>query len=172
MSTSRVAPARGHSATRHAHAPAPLRLTGRGSLALMALVFLIASLIAAWSHVAWLGGLGYAAGALAAVGYARRESLLAVVTTPPALYLGMLVIAQLLTATGRSTVLAALEGTLLALAATAPWLLVGTLVYLAAAMLRGLPRCVADLRLAIAGEVPGAGRTSSAPAPPRLPRHR
>lgn len=170
MSTSRVAPAHGRTASRHA--PAPLRLTGRGSLALMALVFLIASLIAAWSHVAWLGGLGYLAGALLAVGYARRESLLAVVTTPPTMYLGMLVIVQLLTTTGRSAGLAALEGTLLALAATAPWLLVGTVAYLAAAMLRGLPRCVADLRLAIGGEAPGAGRTSSAPAPPRLPRHR
>jgi hypothetical protein len=170
MSTSRVAPARSRPAVRQE--PAPLRLTGRGSLVLMALVFLIANLIAAWSHVTWLAGPGYAAGALLAVFYARRESLLAVVTTPPALFLVTLVTAQLLTATGRSTVLAALEGTLLALAATAPWLLGATVAYLAAAMLRGLPRCLQDLRLAIAGEAPGAGRTSSAPGPPRLPRHR
>jgi hypothetical protein len=170
MSTSRVAPAHGRPASRQA--PVPLRLTGRGSLVLMTAVFLIASLIAAWSHVAWLSGPGYALGALLAVGYARRESLLPVVATPPALFLGTLVIAQLLTATGHSTGLAAVEGTLLALAATAPWLLGATVAYLATAMLRGLPRCLRDLRLAIAGEALGAGRTSSAPAPPRHPRHR
>jgi hypothetical protein len=170
MSTSRVAPAHGRPASRQA--PVPLRLTGRGSLALMAVVFLIANLIAAWAHVTWLAGLGYAAGALLAVGYARRESLLPVVASPPALFLATLVAAQLMTATGRSATLAALEGTLLALAATAPWLLGATLAYLAAAMLRGLPRCVADLRLATSGVAPGAARRSSAPVPPRLPRHR
>jgi hypothetical protein len=145
--------------------PAPLRLTGRGSLVVMLAVFMLGNLIATWAHVLWLAGLGYAAGGLLAVAYSRRDALLAVVTGAPALFLGALVVVELLTAPGASA-LATLEGTLLTLAANALWLLAVTAAYLAAAMLRGLPRCVRDLRDALAGQAAGGQAALQRPRPP------
>ena len=127
------------------------RLTGRGAVLVMLVVFVVTDLIAAGLHSTWLGGLGYAAGCLLAVTYARREALLLVVTTPPAIFLAALVATELVTV-GGSTLLATAEGTLLTLAATAPWLLGVTIVCVAAAIMRGLPRCIQDLRTALAGQ--------------------
>ena len=127
------------------------RLTGRGAVLAMLAVFLLIDLIAAGMHSTWLIGFGYAAGCLLAVTYARREALLAVVTTPPAIFLVALASIKVLTA-GGNTVLAAAEGTLLTLAATAPWLFGVTIACLAAATVRGLPRCIHELRTALAGQ--------------------
>jgi hypothetical protein len=122
----------------------------------MLAVFLIGNLIAAWAHADALSGLGYAAGCLLAVVYARREALLLVVTTPPLIFLVALVAAELITAAG-STVLATAEGTLLTLAAVAPWLFGCTLACLIVALLRGLPQCVRDLRAALGGRTSAEG---------------
>jgi hypothetical protein len=122
----------------------------------MLVVFLVIDLIAAAAHSTWLNGFGYAAGCLLAVAYARREALLVVATTPPALFLLALVVTKLIAASGNA-VLAAGEGTVLTLAALAPWLLGVTVAYLAAATVRGLPRCIQDLRTALAGQDSAAG---------------
>jgi hypothetical protein len=127
------------------------RLTGRGAVLAMLAVFLLMDLIAAGMHSTWLIGFGYAAGCLLAVTYARREALLVVVTTPPAIFLIALAGIKLMTA-GGNAVLAAAEGTLLTLAATAPWLFGVTIACLAAATVRGLPRCIHELRTALAGQ--------------------
>jgi hypothetical protein len=127
------------------------RLTGRGAVLVMLAVFLFINLIAAGVHSTWLNGFGYAAGCVLAVTYARRDALLVVVTTPPALFLIALVAAKLMT-TGGNTVVAAAEGTLLTLAALAPWLFGVTIACVVAATVRGLPRCIQDLRTALAGQ--------------------
>jgi hypothetical protein len=127
------------------------RLTGRGAVLEMLAVFLVIDLIAAAAHSTWLNGFGYAAGFLLAVAYARREALLVVATTPPAIFLIALVATKLMTA-GGNTVLAAAEGTLLTLAALAPWLFGVTIAGLAVATVRGLPRCIQELRTALAGQ--------------------
>jgi hypothetical protein len=126
------------------------RLTGRGAVLLMLAVFLVGNLIAVPVQVPWLGGLGYAAGCLLAVAYTRREALLIVVTTPPAIFLAALVAAELITA-GSHTALATTEGTLLTLAAVAPWLFGCTIACLIAGLVRGLPRCIRDLRAQLNG---------------------
>jgi hypothetical protein len=126
------------------------RLTGRGAVLLMLAVFLVGNLIAVPIKVPWLGGLGYAAGCLLAVAYTRREALLLVVTAPPAIFLAALVATELITA-GGNTVLATTEGTLLTLAAVAPWLFGCTIACLIAGLVRGLPRCVRDLRAQLNG---------------------
>jgi hypothetical protein len=126
------------------------RLTGRGAVLVMLAVFLFINLIAAGVHSTFLNGFGYAAGCLLAVAYARREAMLVVVTTPPAIFLISLVAAKLMT-TGGNTVVAAAEGTLLTLAALAPWLFGVTIACVAVATVRGLPRCVQQLRSALAG---------------------
>ena len=127
------------------------QLTGRGAVLVMLAVFLVGDLIGTGLHATVVTGLGYTAGCLLAVRYARREAMLVVAATPPALFLLALVSAELMTA-GGSTLLAAAEGTLLTLAGTAPWLLVVTLACVGAATARGLPRCVQDLRAALAGQ--------------------
>jgi len=142
------APARPRAGARARNRP---RLTGRGAVLVMLVVFLIGDLIGVGLHSTLVAGLGYAAGCALAVIYARREAMLVVVTTPPAAFLLALVTAELLTA-GRSALLSAAEGTLLTLAGTAPWLLVVTLGYLGVASARGLPRCIQDLRAALAGQ--------------------
>jgi hypothetical protein len=132
------------------------RLTGRGAVLAMLAVFLLADLIAAAVHSTFLNGFGYAAGCALAVAYARREALLIVATTPPAIFLAALLSIKLLTA-GGDAVLGGAEGTLLTLAAIAPWMFGVTIAYLAAATARGLPRCIQDLRTALAGQ--GAARS-------------
>ena len=96
--------------------PGRVRLTMRGCVVLMLLVFLVSDLLGGTLGWGWLDGLGYGAGCLLAVLYARREALLFVVIAPPVIFLAALVAAQLATATG-STLLATMEGTGLALAA-------------------------------------------------------
>lgn len=132
------------------------QLTGRGAVLVMLAVFLLVDLIAAGVHSTFLNGFGYAAGCALAVAYARREALLIVATTPPAIFFAALLSIKLLTAGGNAA-LAGAEGTLLTLAAIAPWLFGVTIAYLAAAMMRGLPRCIQELRTALAGQ--GAARS-------------
>lgn len=141
-----------------------MRLTVRGCVVLMLLVFLVSDLLGSRLSWAWLDGAGYAVGCLLAVSYARREALLLVSTSPPALFLVALVTAELVTATG-STLLATAEGTLLALATCAPWLFGVTVAGLILATARGLPQCVRDLK----GELGGQdGRTRYEPLSQRL----
>jgi hypothetical protein len=132
------------------------RLTGRGAVLVMLAVFLVGDLIGVGLHTTVVAGLGYAAGCALAVTYARREAMLVVVTTPPAVFLAALVSAELMTA-GGSALLSTAEGTLLTLAGTAPWLLVVTLACVAVAMTRGLPACVQELRTALAGQAAAQG---------------
>ena len=148
-------------APRPASAPAPAprpgrpRLTGRGATLVMLAVFLVGDLIAQAAHVPWLAGLSYVAGCLLAAFYARREALLLVVTTPPLIFLISVVCDELITAWS-STMLATAAGTMLTLAAVAPWLLAGTAGCVALATVRGLPRCVSDLRAGLAGRLVAA----------------
>jgi hypothetical protein len=132
----------------------------------MLAVFLVGNLIAGSTHVPWLAGLSYAAGGLLAVGYARRETLLFVVTTPPLIFLISLLGAELITA-GSSTLLATAEGTMLTLAAVAPWLFACTAGCVAVAMVRGLPRCIRDLRAGLNGR-PNAAESAGDSAPTQL----
>lgn len=130
--------------------PGQARLTGRGCVVVMLLIFLVSDLLASKLGLGWLDGLGYATGCLLAAAYARREALLLVVTAPPALFLVALVTAELITATG-STLLGTAEGTLLALATGAPWLFGVTVAGLVVAMFRGLPQCVRDFKVELSG---------------------
>jgi hypothetical protein len=107
-------------------------------------------------------GLGYCIACVLAPVAARRGAQLKVAVSAPVVFLVAEIIAQSLTAPGSSghgTVLAVLEGTLLALADAAPWLFAGTAVCIVIAMFRGLPQCVRDLRTRPAGRSAGSGRT-------------
>jgi hypothetical protein len=110
------------------------------------------------------------------------------VVAVPAVFAVAEILAQLATLPrgGRhSLVLLVAGGTLLMLAAVAPWLFAGAAGALAIASFRGLPRCVRDLRAELRGrapqtqptwrasraqQVPPAHRTPEAPRVQRAPR--
>jgi hypothetical protein len=142
------------------------KLTGRGAVLVMFVLFFLGSLIGVAVSLPWLAGFSYLAGCLVAAVYARREALLLVVTTPPLIFGITLAAAELITAS-RGTVLATVEGTMLTLAAVAGWLFTGTAACLAVATARGLPRCIRELRIGLTGRAdladdpPGPGADGS-----------
>lgn len=145
------------------------RLTSRGCALVMFVVFLGTGLLAQVLSATWVAGLGYGAGCLLAVLFARRAALLFVSTTPPLIFLIALVCAQLITATG-STLLATAEGTVLALAAASGWLFACTAGCIVLAVLRGLPQAIRDLSAEMNGRPArsAAGGLGSGAAPRQL----
>jgi Domain of unknown function (DUF6542) len=129
--------------------PARPHVTARGAIVAMFGLFLVSDLIAAWSGLEVIAGLGFVASCLLAPYLVRRHALLRVVAAPPAVFLAALLIEQVLTAQGTSRhgkVLSVFEGTLLTLAALAPWLLAGTALGAVAAIPRGIMECLSELR--------------------------
>ena len=85
-----------------------------------------------------------------------------VVITPPMIFLAAVICAEILTsssANGHSGLLSAAAGTVLTLAAAAPWLFGGQALALLVALFRGLPQSVRELRAGLRGDdVPAAAR--------------
>jgi hypothetical protein len=134
-------------------------LTARGAMLAMFVVFLVVSLAAGWLGLTVLAGIGYAAGCGFAPLAVGRRALLHVVVAPPAIFLVTVVITQVLTAQGSTRhgkALSVLEGTLLTLAAVAPWLFAGSALGAGLAWTRGLRVCVRQLRAEIRGEITGS----------------
>jgi len=123
-------------------------VTARGAIVAMLALFGVCDLLAAWMHVEVVAGLGFVGGCAVLPCLVRRHALLQVVVAPPAVFLAALLVAQALTAQGGSRhgkALSVLEGTLLTLAAIAPWLLAGTAIAVYAGLRRGLRQCLRDL---------------------------
>jgi hypothetical protein len=145
-------------------------MTARGAVLAMFALFFLGTLAASWLHLGVLTGLSFAAGAALAARYTRRDGLLAVVATPPLIFLIALVGIEVLTShadTTKHTLTSAVEGTILTLAAVAPWLFSGVVAGLIIALFRGLPQCVSDLRTELRGDF--GLREPSAPQPPSAP---
>jgi hypothetical protein len=156
--------------------PPATRMTARGAVVAMFLLFLVGTLAAGWLHLEVLAGLSFVAGCALAAYYSRRDALLTAVITPPLVFMAALVIAELLTShadTVRHSLTSAAEGIVLTLAAVAPWLFGGVVIGLVIAMLRGLPQCVRDLGAELRGDVglraPSAQREPSVQRDPRDP---
>jgi len=111
----------------------------------MLLVFFIGVLAADWLHWSPLADASFLLGSAAAAWYTKQRDLLTVAVSPPLLFFIVVLGVKALTATG-NTALSMVEGTALTLANVAPWLFTGVVLSLLIAWLRGLPRCVADLR--------------------------
>ncbi len=111
-------------------------------------IFLLCGLAAGWLNFGALTGVGYAASCVVAPFVVRRQAQLHVVVAPPAIFMASVLVTQVLTAQGTSRhgrVLSVLEGTLLTLAAVAPWLFAGTALGVWASATRGLRQCVREL---------------------------
>jgi hypothetical protein len=135
---------------------ARLRITVRGALLGMFALCLAADLMADLFHLEMLIGIGFCAACVLAPGYVTRQALLEIVAAPPVTFLLSLVIMQAFTAQGDSnhaTVLSVLEGTLLTLAAIAPWLFAGTALCVTISVRRGLMQCIRDLGTELRGQV-------------------
>jgi hypothetical protein len=139
----------------------PSRMTGRGAVLAMFALFFTGAAVADLLHLGFLVGFSFLAGCVLAARFAQRSALLTVVISPPLIFLVAVACAESMSssgATGHSGMLSAAEGTILTLAAAAPWLFGGEALGLVVALFRGLPQCVRDLRAGLRGPVaPGPG---------------
>jgi hypothetical protein len=133
-----------------------IRLTGRGAVVVMLVVFALGLIAAAWLGGPVLAGASFVAGSAAAVFYVRTHDLLVATMTPPLLFGIVLVGVKAATATG-SVALSTAEGAAITLAGVAPWLFAGMALSLTIAWARGLRECVRELRedLRSVGHRPG-----------------
>jgi hypothetical protein len=140
------------------------RLTGRGAVLGMAVLFIVGLLAAGWSGWTTLAGIFFVLGCALAAWYTRPADLLTVVIAAPLVFSGALIGVETLTASG-SLLLSVVAGSVVVLASLAVWLLAGLVLTVIIALPRGLPRCVSafrrDLRAA-----PPLPRPSWVPAKP------
>ena len=121
---------------------ADIRLTARGAvLGLFAACFLTL-LLAAWTGWSALADLAFVAGCAAGAWYTKRGALLAVVVSPPLIFFIACLLVQWLTSTGT---IYTLEGIVITLGTSAPWLFLGTALTLGIALFRGLPGELMDV---------------------------
>lgn len=148
----------------------PAGLAARAVLGGLLAVSFLGCVLASSLHHPALAGLAFCAGAALAAQFVRPSALLHVVVAVPVVFGVANLLAQLATLPGggrSGAALPLLEGTLLTLAAVAPWLFAGTAGAFLIAMFRGLPRCVRELRTDLSGwglAVPRREDGSSAPA--------
>jgi hypothetical protein len=118
-------------------------------------LFLLCVPAAGWFGVGVLPGIGYLVGCVVAPSLVSRRGLLQVVAAPPALILVAVVVTQILTAQGSNRhgrALSVVEGTVLSLAAAAPWLLLGTALGVANGLRLGLIERISELRADLRAE--------------------
>jgi len=122
-----------------------VKLTGRGAVLVMLIVFALGLLGASWVRSPVLAGVSFIVGSVAAVIYVRQRDLLMVTITPPLLFCIALVGVKAGTASG-NLALSVAEGAAITLAGVAPWLFAGTALSLIIAWPRGLRACARELR--------------------------
>ena len=111
-------------------------LTGRGALVVVFALCLVGLAVSGWLHWGMLTGLVFVAASVLAAARTQRNDLLVVAVTPPALFLIAVICTKALGSSG--DVLSTLEGTLITLANTAPWLIAGTVLSVIVAFSRGM----------------------------------
>jgi hypothetical protein len=127
--------------------PPAVTLTGRGGIAAIFAVTLLAQSLALGIGLGPVPGVLFVITCMTAAALTRRSDQLTLVVSPPVVFLTVTVITQTLSSLGDASVLrSAVAGVLLALASGAPWLFLGTLLTLGISLTRGLPGNVADLR--------------------------
>ncbi|GAA2421454.1 hypothetical protein GCM10010191_36120 [Actinomadura vinacea] len=115
-------------------------------------IALAGALLSRWLDLGVLAGAGFLAGCVLAALATRPADLLTLAVSPPAVFLAVTVLAEIVTTLGEpSPVRGVAVGLLTALASTAPWLFGGTLLTLLITVPRGLPANVRELRDRLAG---------------------
>jgi hypothetical protein len=108
---------------------------------------LLGALFSRWFDMEVLAGLSFAAGCVLAALATRPADLLTVAVSPPAIFFTVTVLAEFLTTVGEGSLVRGMAvGLLTSLAASAPWLFVGTILVLVIAFPRGLLTTFNELR--------------------------
>lgn len=130
--------------------PGGVRLTGRGALVVVFALCLLGLGVSGWLHWGLVTGLVFVAASCLAAARTQRTDLLVVAVSPPALFLIAVICTKALGSSGN--VLSTLEGTLITLSNTAPWLIAGTVLSLIIAFSRGMWGNVRALRSDLRGD--------------------
>ena len=130
--------------------PGGVRLTGRGALVVVFALCLLGLAVSGWLHWGILTGVVFVAASCLAAARTQRSDLLVVAVSTPGLFLIAAICTKALGSAG--SVLSTLEGTLITLANTAPWLIGGTLLSLIIAFSRGMWDNVRTLRKDLRGD--------------------
>ncbi|HLI36196.1 MAG TPA: DUF6542 domain-containing protein [Streptosporangiaceae bacterium] len=126
-----------------------MRLTGRGAILCLFAACFLSIVAAGWLSAGVLAGVTFAVGCAAIARYVKPRDLLPVSVCPPLVFFVACVCAKALTSAGTGS---AVEGTLITLASSAPWLFGGTALTVLIALRRGLAGNVRELRAGLRGE--------------------
>ncbi|WP_051300569.1 DUF6542 domain-containing protein [Actinomadura rifamycini] len=169
------------SGSRSAAPTGPVTLTGRGGIVVVFGTAVLCGLLSRWLDMPLLAGAGFTVGCVLAALATRPADLLALAVSPPLVFFLATLVAVLVTTVGQGSLLRGVAvGVLTALAGTAPWLFLGTLLVLLITLPRGLPTNVRELRDKLAGvrlfeeeENENPVRWDESPSSPaaRAPRH-
>ncbi|OLT25327.1 hypothetical protein BJF79_44450 [Actinomadura sp. CNU-125] len=129
-----------------------MTLTGRGGVVVVFGTAVLCGLLSRWLDLPLLAGGGFTVGCVLAALATRPADLLTLAVSPPLVFFLATLTAVLVTTVGQGSLLRGVTvGLLTALAATAPWLFLGTLLVLLITVPRGLPANVRELRDKLAG---------------------
>ena len=126
--------------------PPGARLTGRGGVVVVFGTCFLGLLVAGWAHWEELAGAVFFMASSLTAYYVRRSGLLQVVVSPPLLFFAACVLEKAVTS---GVLFSAFGKTMVTLAGSAGWLLAGTGLTIAIAMLRGLRSEVRALVVAL-----------------------
>ncbi|MEU5880294.1 DUF6542 domain-containing protein [Spirillospora sp. NPDC047279] len=169
----------------------PIALTGRGGIVVIFGVGLLGALFSRGLETPMLAGLAFAAGCALAAFATRPADLLTLAVSPPLVFLAVTLVAEIMTSLGEDSLFRGIAvGMITALASTAPWLFLGTILVIGIGAPRGLVTAYRELRDKLVGsrlfeeeenenpvrwdETPAAGarteRSRHARREPRAPR--
>ena len=143
---------------------AGVRLTGRGAILGLFVLSFLGILGSGWLGTGVLADLLFLLGCGAMAWYTKPGDLLSVSVSPPLAFFFACVLAKLASSSGGTS---AVEGTLVTLATSAPWLFAGTALTIVIALRRGLLDNIRELRAALQG-TPG-GKAARADERARRP---
>jgi hypothetical protein len=144
--------------------PAGVRLTGRGAVLCLLIVTFFAILASGWIGTGVLADVLFVAACGAMAWYAKPSDLLTVSVSPPLAFFFACVLDKLITSSGGTV---AVEGTLVTLATSAPWLFAGTALTIAVGLRRGLLGNIRELRRGLQGDPGGKVARADERAPRR-----
>ncbi|WP_433333843.1 DUF6542 domain-containing protein [Spirillospora sp. CA-294931] len=131
---------------------APVTLTGRGGVVVVFGAALLGSLLSRWVDMPILAGGLFTAGCVIAALTTRPADLLTLAVSPPAVFFAATFVAVVVTTIGEGSLLRGVAVSMVtALAATAPWVFLGTVLTLLISGPRGLVTAFRDLRSRLAG---------------------
>jgi Domain of unknown function (DUF6542) len=129
----------------------PISLTGRGAIVVIFTIGLLGALLAPKLGLGLMAGVLFVVGCVLAAIATRRADLPTLAVSPPMVFLAATVVAQCVFAMDDTSFPRGLfAGLMLALAAGAPWLFLGTALVIAIAFSRGMLGDLRDLRARLA----------------------